>query len=459
MSSVRRYYQTMVETLIGSQRGIRDVLVLIVPQVVSVLSAFVTSMLIARGLGPSGIGKYALILSVSGVAASLSDLGIGQTAIRFASRAAALQDTPAQMAVLRWAFRLRIVFSLVVTALLVVLAPDLAELWKSPDLTPLMRIGLLGGIFAALASIPSIYYQSLKQFGRNAAINVGQTVMALAGVGLIAYLQLWSVQNVVIVTVIAAGVGAVVFLLSIPRIALVGRGPVPTSAREVFKKIWKNPLSGGTSSPLQEDDSPTTFARFNLASTLIVLVILRLDVWLMGVFLESSDVGIYSIAMRFATPMSMLLTAIGGALWPRASAQLNLDDIRTLMRKTFRLSISLGLLSTIYAVFVPILAPLLFGEAFEGSTLLGQVLCLRFAIAIVILPVGVIGYSLGMVRIYWLVNLIQLIVVVAINISLLPILGPLAAALALLVSELIAVVMVGGLVWKRLASAKGVARD
>ncbi|MBK7260038.1 MAG: oligosaccharide flippase family protein [Ignavibacteriae bacterium] len=84
-----------------SKRGIRDVLVLIIPQVATVVAALVTSVLLARGLGPDGVGQYTLILSLAGVAASLSDLGIGQTAIRFASRAASVGDTDGQMSVLR----------------------------------------------------------------------------------------------------------------------------------------------------------------------------------------------------------------------------------------------------------------------------------------------------------------------------------------------------------------------
>jgi O-antigen/teichoic acid export membrane protein len=454
-ATIREGFQGILGSLADSQRGIRDVLVLIIPQVASVLVAFVTSVLLARGLGPAGVGKYALILSVSGVAATLSDLGIGQTAIRFASRAASLGDTVAQMAVLRWAFRLRLLFSVIVTGLLFLFSPDLALLWKSPDLSPLIRIGLIGGIFTALASIPSIYFQSMKQFGRSATITVAQTLIALIGIILLAGLQLWSVENVVIVGLVASAVGAMVFLLSIPRLALIGRNPLPQSIREGLRKIWRNPLTGVGAAPLQADDTPTTFARFNLASTLIVLVILRLDVWLMGVYLDKSEVGIYNIATRFTTPMAILLTAIGGALWPRASSQLSLGEIRALLVKTFRFCGILAILSALYALFVPILAPLLFGKAYEGARLLGQVLCLRYAFAILIAPIGVIGYSLGMVRIYWMINLVQLAAVLLINILFLPLYGPLASAIALLVNELLGVTLSGVVVWKRLGKAKG----
>jgi O-antigen/teichoic acid export membrane protein len=453
---VRDAFQGLANTVVDSRRGIRDVLVLIVPQVATVIAAFVSSVLIARGLGPAGVGQYALILSVAGVAASLSDLGIGQTAIRFASRAASVGDADGQMAVLRWAFRLRLALSILATGILILLAPKLAVLWNSPDLTTVMRIGLVGGIFTALASIPSIYFQSLKQFGRNASISVAQTMITLTGIVLLALLQLWSVESVVVVSLIASALGAMIFVLAIPRGALVGRNPLPHSIGEGWRKVWQNPLSGETATPVKEGDDPATFARYNLASTVIVLVILRLDVWLMGAFLEQSQVGIYNIASRFATPLAILLTAIGAALWPRASSHLTLDQIRQLMKKTFQLCGVIALFGTVYAIFVPILAPLLFGRAFEGSVLLGQVLCIRYAFAILIAPVGIIGYSLGMVRIYWRVNLVQLVAVVVVNVALLPRYGPLASAFALLLNELIGVTLVGFILWKRFAAAKGV---
>ena len=452
---VQDAFQGLANTVVDSKRGIRDVLVLIIPQVATVVAALVTSVLLARGLGPDGVGQYTLILSLAGVAASLSDLGIGQTAIRFASRAASVGDTAGQMAVLRWAFRLRLALSIAVTGLLITFAPQIAELWKATDLTPIMRVGLIGGIFTALATIPSIYFQSLKKFGRNASITVAQTVITLLGIVVLAILGLWSVHAVVIVSLIAAALGALIFILAIPRAALIGRNPLPRSIADGWRKVWQNPLAAGTGAPVKDGDDPATFARYNLASTVIVLIILRLDVWLMGAFLPKSDVGIYNIATRFATPLAILLTAIGGALWPRASSHLTLDQIRAMMKKTFMLCGVIAFFGTLYAIFVPILAPLLFGKAFEGSVLLGQVLCIRYAFAILIAPIGIIGYSVGMVKVYWKINFAQMVAVVLVNVILLPQIGPLASALALLVNEIIGVSLTGAILWKRLSPQQG----
>ena len=53
---------------LGSKRGIRDVVLLMIPQVIAVLAGLMTSILAARGLGPDDFGAYALVMSVAGIA-------------------------------------------------------------------------------------------------------------------------------------------------------------------------------------------------------------------------------------------------------------------------------------------------------------------------------------------------------------------------------------------------------
>src|SRR5258705_1863790 len=114
------------DLLTMSKGGIRDVILMLLPQVVIVVTGFVTTVLIARGLGPAALGHYGLVLSVAGLTAAFSDMGIGQTAIRYAARAAAEGRTGEQMAVLRWALRLRLALVLLVGIVLALAAPRIA---------------------------------------------------------------------------------------------------------------------------------------------------------------------------------------------------------------------------------------------------------------------------------------------------------------------------------------------
>lgn len=430
-------------------------MVLMVPQGVALLTGSVTSILLARGLGPRGLGQYALVLSIAGIAASLSDLGIGQTAIRYASRAISLADPSEHFAVLRWAFRVRVILAGIVTTLFLLLAPVIAEkIWHTRELTPLLRIGLLGGVFAALASVPGIYFQSLKQFHKNAIFAVSQSAIVFSGVLLVAWLQFWSVRNVLIATLIGSGVASGIFLFLIPPATLFPRRRVTLADLSLRSLLRKSPIRSDQPTKEGKDCNPMTFASYNLISTVIVMLILRADVWLMGVFLDQNQIGLYFSASRFSLPLSMVLTAINAALWPRASACLTVQQTKNLLIQTFRLSALVAAAATVYAVVVPLFAPFLFGQEYVASTTIGQFLSFRYAIAILICPVGVIGYSFGLVRVYWWINCIQLAVVVSIAAWLLPKIGPLGAALALIANELIGVLIVGALLLRRLAAQK-----
>jgi len=170
------------------------------------------------------------------------------------------------------------------------------------------------------------------------------------------------------------------------------------------------------------------------------MMIMQSDVWLMGCFLEKSDLGIYNVAMRFTLPLTIALGALSNALWPRTSGT---KTPVHLLKKVFGLTAMLSCFALIYSLFAPYLSSNLFGVAYEKSRLIGQVLCLRYSIAILVNPLVLIGYSFGLVRVYWIINSVQLLIVVLCMLSLLPVYGPVGAALALLIMELIGSLFIG----------------
>lgn len=423
-----------------------------VPQGVSLVTGFASAILLTRGLGPSGFGQYELVMSVVGIALSLSDLGIGQTTIRYASMAAAKGDTQQHFAVLRWAFWLRLVLALAVSAVLFVLAPILSkQIWRIEGLTGLLRLGLLAGIFGVIAAIPSIYYQSTRRFAMNAKVLVSQSLIAFAGILLLALLDRWSVFLVVMVTVVASAVRGLVFLHIIPKPALLA----PESSRNLtvfrFPSLWKwvQPLSNRAEAASREG-TPQEFAFYMLLSSILVMLTLRADVWLIGVYLDDYQVGLYSAAMRLTLPLAIILGAMNTAVWPRASSAGNTSEAIRLLKKTFGISVIVAIASMIYAVAAPLFAPLLFGDQYQPMVLLGQLLSFRYCIAILICPVAIIGYNFGLVRIYWVVNIVQLAVTVLLNVALLGVLGPIASAIALILDDVIAFFIAGFLILRRI---------
>lgn len=423
--------------LISSKEGIRDVLISILPQIASAASGFIISIFLARGLGAEILGKYVLIMSFTTVISGLSDLGINQTAIRFASRSVSAGKGDSQMSYLRWAFRLKLSLVLLLLIIAYFFAPSVAiNFWKVENLTSLIRLNLLLVLFAVFSTIPNIYFQSLKKFGKNAVVAISQSLINVAGILFLAYYNLWSLEYVVIVSLISNFMGAIIFLFLVPKGVIWKLSDFKNQSASIFRKLYKSPADD-----IQSEHTPGTFAFYMVLASVIVMFTMQADVWLMGYFLQKDQVGIYNVATKLAQPLIMFLTAFNTAIWPRASSIVSTDDTISFLKKTLKISLLVFIAAFIYSVGVPYLIPLIYGKAFSASVLIGQLLCLRYSISILVSPVGIIGYNLGLVRIYWINNLVQLVVVVLINIFLLPVIGPVASAIALIGNEVTGLVL------------------
>src|SRR5215204_6055133 len=66
-------------------RGVGDVTALVVQNIATTAIATVTSLLNARGLGPSNLGLVSLTQTVVGLSVSLTTMGVSQTSLRYAS--------------------------------------------------------------------------------------------------------------------------------------------------------------------------------------------------------------------------------------------------------------------------------------------------------------------------------------------------------------------------------------
>ena len=451
MRSSRSVIAQAEKAIFESLKAIEDVIVSTLPGIASLVTGVITAALVARGLGPFGMGQYALIISVSTFIIGVSDMGIGQTAIRYASRAVSQGDTEGQFAILRWTFRLRMLFVLVLSLVVFVLAPTVAgTIWHDNSLTPLLRLGLLIGIFSTLAHVPLIYSQSIRRFRMNSVIQVAQALISFTGILLVAFLALWHVGLVIIVAVIATAIGALAFLTVTPTAAFFKSN---TSWRSIHFKLrgaLKPPaIKGGETSTL-DSSSIGSFARLNFVDQMVSVGVGTAPVWLMGIFLAKSQIGIYAVAIYVSLPLSLLVTAISTAFWPRVAAATTLKVNKDLLRSAMLLTILAVVGGLFYAVLAPLLMPLVFGAGYASGILVAQLLCLGWCIYLLSLPIGLVGYNFGVVRISWLINVVRLSIIITVNVWLLPIIGSLAAASAFVIATTVGALWGGIFLWRRM---------
>jgi len=265
----------------------------------------------------------------------------------------------------------------------------------------------------------------------------------VAGVASLSVLGLWSLDNLVysllVSTAIAMLVGCTIF---VPKKVLYEL--VISVAREgEFKKWFLLP----DKIAFVGNERPNIFFSQMLLSNVLIALIAQVDVWFIGSYLTKHEVGIYSVATRFSMPLMVLLSSIQIILWPRVAKMKSAYEIRSAIVKLTKMVLVLTVGCGIYSLTVPLLAPLIFGKEYGASVLPAQVLSLRLCLALMLGPIHMVGYNLGLIRIYWIVNLLQLSLVVGLNVWLLPRIGLLGSAFALLGNDLLGIVILGPIIW------------
>lgn len=87
---------------------------------------------------------------------------------------------------------------------------------------------------------------------------------------------------------------------------------------------------------------------------------------------------------------------------------------------------------------------------YASGIFVAQLLCLGRCAYVLATHFFLVGYNFGVVRISWLINAGMLIIIVAINIWLLPIIGPMATASAWVMAAIFMAMCNGIFVWRKM---------
>jgi O-antigen/teichoic acid export membrane protein len=318
------------------------------------LAAAVLSIVLARTVGPSGNGHFALLVTLTGITALVVSLGLSAGITYEVSR----RRWP-----VRQAFR---------TSYLAALALGLVGLFGGLGVFALMHDTVFGGIrtwtaLVALSCLPPVlayqYAYSImlarERYEGYAALELSHSLtLLLVGVGL---------------TIPVGLTGAVIGL---PAAALVGAvAGALLLAREARRDTVVD--SG--------DSLPRAF-RFGLQSwgaNLLQQINYRFDVLILGGFATARDVGVYSVALTLTSVAWVLPQALQTVLFPRVASldestvigEVTAAESDAALAKAARHSVLLTVpAALLISVLLLVAVPLLYGGKFADTTPLGFVL-------------------------------------------------------------------------------------
>ena len=309
---------------------------------------YLSSAALARWLGAAGFGAYTYATTLAQLLATPSNLGGENSALRFVPEYRAKGESALLRGVLRVFRTVPVVLGLLVATLAAVV---ILVVGSGPTSTEVLLLALVAVPFFALVDVQTVLGRSFGSLFW--ALLPGLVLLPLGltmAVGaIVAAGHRPTAEQAVLVTVVVVVVVAGCQAVVLRRVA---REEVPGRTARYDPRSWLR-----VSMPLL------------LVSSLNV-VFQRVDVLLVGLFLDASDAGVYAMAFRTAALASILQTAMNTTVAPRIASLFwsgRSDELEATVLRAIRLVFvpSLVVTAVLVAFGGPILS--LFGKSFRAG--------------------------------------------------------------------------------------------
>lgn len=382
-------------------------------QIAGKLVGVLLQIVLSRGLGKALYGTYTLAISLMKILRGLGGLGLQGGVVRFSAEAKGQGDIARVRGTVLAALGIGTLAStLIAIGLYVTSAWWSAVVFTDPGLAPILRAFSVATPFYVLTFLTSRAARGLQSMAADVSIGtVAQPFVNLVIVSS-AFVLGYQLDGAIAAFVASAVASAVLGMYVLTRI---------------FPALWNGPSPQFRVSRLVGYSLPV------MGVSLTALFIDQADRVMIGILASTSDVGLYNIAALLATQVRFVLTAVSATFTPIISDLYHSgqrEQLRRLFQITTRWIVTLSLpLAIVLALFPEPLLWLFGPEFLEGVPVVLALTIGTFLNS----SVGTVGLMLQMSdheRIVLIDNIASVVLNVGLNLWLIPLYGPLGAAIA-----------------------------
>jgi O-antigen/teichoic acid export membrane protein len=383
---------------------------------------FVASLLIARALGPSNFGVYAVLGATVGIVGTLAEGGLTEAAVlRIASVWLVAQELAEARA--RSFFWLRLGVSGIVVGLGCALAGFIARTVLNGIDAGLLRWALLGVVATAASGALSAVLQATGGFGRMsslALINTGLTAVLALLLAAIGHLDLPS-------ALIVLGIGT-----SLATFA---------AAARMLPAGWR--LSLPTAADLRaEGQRLLETGRWLWIASLFAMLTANAEVLLLNQWTALALVGAYALALNLATKADVVNQSLYTVLLPGV-AHLDIRERRRgYLRRGLLRSVGVCL---VLLLLIPLAQPLIlliYGPAYAPSVIFFQLLLGVMIFDVLLTPLLLLPLAYRQAKVLAAADATRAVTLIAVAVLLIPLFGPFGAIVARFASRAAGAVLV-----------------
>jgi len=387
--------------------------------IAAMVLGFVVQPMLARTLGAGGLGLYTLCLTIAGFALLPSNLGLAHSLLCVAASATDGDEERRQVSV---GLLTSAALGTIVAVVVLVTRARIAEVLNAPELSALLPILAMSFPFASVFVSVTGVLNGRRSMASYSLLGVGHRIMAAGFV----------------LALLAAGCGVVgaVWGLVLTEVVL-GVVSLPLLRYRIFL-----PVAAIQQRAAGLISFGARLAATNAANTIMTHV----DIFMVGYFLTTADVGHYGVAILLASLVPRLPQAIQRVVFPAAAkcwAVKDMVSLRVLVWKTMQLSAAaVTLLGIGLAFFGANIITVLFGGDFAPAIAPFLILLLaRVVRGGTVVATAVVLAAMGRPDINLKVETTAVVVNIGLNMLLIPRMGLPGAALATTISLLVATSM------------------
>ncbi|UCD20849.1 MAG: flippase [archaeon] len=338
---------------------------------VSKFGGFIFTIIVARLLFPELFGIYTLALALILTLATITELGINTTIIRFIADSLGKKNGKQEArSRLKFLFTIRILFTFAISILLFIFSKQIAIGVFSK---PLLQLPLqIGAIYLIVNSIQQVILSIFVALQKIKHVVTSEIIFQVSRIALI-FIFLYffkSVSSVFITLSIAIGLTILVMYL-------------------ILAKEDKYLLKGKTL-PVERRRLLSFFSWMTL-SAISLMILTRIDTFILGAFLKSQFIGYYGAIFTIISTAALAIT-FSGVLLP-VFTQLQGRNLKTLFQKTFHyiclfsIPLALGL-----AIMIPWIIRVIFGAVYVPTAYTTQLTITAALLAFIVIETPITNF-------------------------------------------------------------------
>lgn len=399
-------YKVKIKEIL-THRVTADVAVLSAGRFLSSVIGFLVGLVIARSLEPAGFGLFSIAMAVFGIAVVIAEMGLGTSLVRYIPLYASQDEVKAAF-YLQAGFWSILIVSLVVSVAGLFLARPIALIiYDKPQLIVPLRLGFIGVVGGILWSYFLATLHAKELFKKYSAVSVLVNLLKLGAIGLIFWLSKLTVSNVLMVQIFIPVMGFVIGKLIEPFRLIGVKGDLKGAVTELFN-----------------------FGKWIFVVDVAVMLYSRVDLLLLGKFVEDDIVGQYSVAYTLICMFTMLTSSLLNVLLPMVAKMTTVKELKEYRRKILKSTfiVAIFLLPGFYLIKPAVYFT--YGEAYMPSTTIFQIMYIGSLFSFVVEPTFLIVYAINRPQLLALIAIIRLVISLAANLILIPKFNAMGAAYA-----------------------------